>query len=328
MPISYARIKYEWGPYLKKAPVAVAAIVLVAAVILLVTCFYAVPADSEGVVLRLGKYHLTTGPGLHAKLPWPIDSVIKVEVLQVKALEFGFRTARPGKVTVYASPTKELKEQSLMLTGDLNVAVVEWIIQYQVKDSRDFLFNVEDVPVTIRDVSETVMRRLVGERSVDEVITTGREVLGAEAREQTAKLLDEYGCGIRIVALRLQDATPPESVKKAFDEVNKARQDQQRIINEAEATRNKPIPEARGKRQLKILEAEGYYERRVKEATGDANALLSKWETFKDARDETRLRLYLETMESIFRNTRNKIIVDEELKGVLPLLQLGKGGGQ
>ena len=172
------------------------------------------------------------------------------------------------------------------------------------------------------------MRRLVGERSVDEVITTGRLELGKEAEEETQKLLDRYRCGVTIVALKLQEAAPPEPVKKAFDNVNKARQDQERIVNEAEAKKNKLIPEARGKRDRKIEEAGGYYERRIKEATGDASALVARWGAFKEAPDETRLRLYLETMESVFQKTKSKIVIDEELQGLLPLLQLGKGGGQ
>ncbi|MHC5058056.1 MAG: protease modulator HflK, partial [Planctomycetota bacterium] len=191
----------------KIALVGVGIILLVVVVLGVAGSFYSIPPDSEGVVLRFGNYHVTTAPGLHGKLPFGIDRVAVVAVKKVETIEFGFQTVKAGRRSQYAS-TPQMEEEKLMLTGDLNMAAVEWVVQFKISSAKDYLFNVEDVEDTIRDVSFAVMNRLVGDRSVDETITTGREALGREARKETQRLLDAYGCGIEILALTLQNATP------------------------------------------------------------------------------------------------------------------------
>ena len=215
-----------------------------------------------------------------------------------------------------------------MLTGDLNIAHVEWTVQYRIKSAKDYLFNVADVEGTIRDVSEAVMRKLVGDRSVDEIITIGRAELRIEARELTQQKLDGLGCGVELKELNLQDVGPPEEVKEAFNKVNTARQKKDEVINQARAQRNKEVPAARGAAEGMIKGAEAYQKQKVLEATGEANALLLRNAAYLKARPETRLRLYLETMEKVLGQSQRKIFIDESVKGVLPHLDLGgpKGG--
>ena len=312
----------------KIALVGVGIVVLVVVVLGVAGSFYSVSADSEGVVLRFGDYHATTSPGLHGKLPFGIDRVAIVPVKKVETIEFGFQTVKAGRRTQYAT-TPQMEEEKLMLTGDLNMAAVEWVVQYKISNAKDYLFNVEDVEDTIRDVSFAVMNRLVGDRSVDETITAGREALGREARKETQSILDAYGCGIEIVALTLQNATPPEPVKAAFEDVNAAQQDKSKIINMALAKRNELIPAAKGEKQKKIAEAKGYREEKVRSATGRAQALLAQYAEYEKRPRETRLRLFMETMEEVYKRAGRKIIIDPDVKGVLPFLDLGsesKGG--
>lgn len=288
---------------------------------------YQVEADSEAVVLRLGRITRTTGPGLHLKFPFGIDRVERVRVRRVETLEFGFRTHQAGQRTIYARQTEEDQNVSLMLTGDLNAAVVEWIVQYRVADPQAYLFRVVNVPETIRVASEAMMRRLVGDRSVDEVITTGREEVAAEMKTALQVLVDSYECGVEIVAVKLQDATPPEPVKDAFDAVNRARQEKDRVRNEAEGERNRLIPVARGERERRIREAEGYAQRVVAEATGRSAAFLARWNAYKQAPEATHQRLYIQALETALQKSGRKVFVDEELRGVLPLLNLDERGG-
>ena len=308
-------------------------VALVVGILLVVagaSTFYSVPADSEAVILRFGRYHTTTGPGLHTRLPFGIDRRYEVPVKRVISMEFGFTTLKAGKVSEYGV-TAENKREKLMLSGDLNIASVEWVIQYRIADPRKYLFMVRDVEGTMRDASEAVMRRLVGDRSVDEVITMGREQLAADARVAVQRLLEEYECGIQLVALTLQDATPPEPVKDAFDDVNRALQEKDRVINQALALRNSKVPAARGERERKIKEAEGYKKQRIRTVQGEVAALRGKHKAYLEAREETRFRLFMETMEEVFRKAGRKIIVDTDVKGVLPHLDLGgasNGGKQ
>lgn len=308
-------------------------IALVVGILLVIagaSTFYSVPADSEAVILRFGGYHTTTGPGLHTKLPFGIDRRYAVPVKRVISMEFGFTTLKAGKISEYGV-TAENKREKLMLSGDLNIASVEWVIQYRIADPRKYLFMVRDVEGTMRDASEAVMRRLVGDRSVDEVITMGREQLAADARVAVQRLLEEYECGIQLVALTLQDATPPEPVKDAFDDVNRALQEKDRVINQAMALRNSKIPAARGERERKIKEAEGYKKQKIRTVQGEVAALRGKHKAYLEAPEETRFRLFMETMEEVFRKAGRKIIIDTAVKGVLPHLDLGgasNGGKQ
>jgi len=290
---------------------------------------YSVEADSEGVVLRFGKYSDTTQPGLHVKWPWPIETVMVVPVQKIQTLEFGFATVQPGRVTQYARLTTDQETMARMLTGDLNLAHVEWIVQYRIKDAQHYLFQIGGhrniriaVEDTIRNAAEAVLRKLVGDRSVDEVITRGREEIGSEAKREIQDMLDNFEAGVEIVTVKLQSATPPEAVKDAFDAVNRARQNKERVVNEARGERNRVIPAARGQRDRAISEAEGYRERVVLEMTGRANAFLAQLAEYEKAPEVTRMRLYLEAMEEVLTSVDKITVIDESVRGLLPVLNL------
>jgi membrane protease subunit HflK len=319
-------IRYYWNKYRRHVLVIIVLIILLAA---LESLFYSVDANSQAVVLRFGRYVNTREPGLHMKWPWPIETAITVPVEEVRTEEFGFATVEPGRVTRYARPTEEQTTVARMLTGDLNLAHVEWIVQYKVGDARDYLFKIGGDPSaevavsdTICDASEAVMRQLVGDRSVDEVITTGRAEIAGLAKTEIQKMLDRYESGVEIVTVRLQSATPPEKVKDAFDAVNRARQNKERTINEAEGEKNRVLPAARGERDRVIAEAEGYRQRIVQSATGRANAFLAQLTEYEKAPEITKTRLYLETMEEILGQVDDKIVIDESVRGLLPFLNL------
>ena len=304
--------------------------VVILAIVMVSSIFYAVDADSEGVVLRFGKYAKTTEPGLHAKFFWPIEAVHVVPVQRIQSLEFGFTTLTPGRVTRYARSTKEQEAVARMLTGDLNLAHVEWIVQYRIRDAYNYLFKIGGnadsavaIDDTIRSVSEAVMRKLVGDASVDEVITIGRDQIASDAKVQIQEMLNKFDTGVEVVTVKLQSATPPEAVKDAFDEVNRAKQNKEQVINEARGERNRQIPAARGKRDQAISEAQGYRERLVKTTTGRVNAFLAQLAEYEKSPQVTRTRLYLEAMEEILSAVDSKIVIDESVRGLLPLLDLG-----
>jgi len=295
--------------------------------------------NQRAVILRFGKRAGISSPGLHAKLPFGIDQVLPVPVEETKVEEFGFRTAQAGRKTLYAPKSEETEQQALILTGDLNYARVEWVVRYRAADPAKYLFNVSPAEVsppftlrdTLRDVSESVMRRMVGDRSVDEVITIGREELAQEARAEMQKMLDSFNCGINVTGVELQAATPPDEVKDAFDGVNRALQQKDRLINQAQAKRNELLPRARGDAQKQIKEATAYRDRLIKEITGKIAAFSAKLEEYEKAPEVTRRRMYLEAMEKVLARCGRKTIVDDELKGMVPLLHLeanGKGGGR
>jgi membrane protease subunit HflK len=309
-------------------------IVIVAIALYLITgCFYTVQNDSEAVVTRFGKYTRTTIPGLHYRWPWPIEQVQIVQTQKVQSTEFGFRTERAGRDTRYAPTSREDKDVSLMLTGDLNLAVVEWIVQYRIDNPKDYLFNLKagEKEDAVRDAAETAMRRIVGDSSIDEVITSGRDRIASDARRVIQDMLDSFDAGIEVRVVKLQAARPPDEVESAFNAVNQAKQEQEKIINDARKERNQKIPVARGERDEMILAAEGYKSRVVQEASGEVSAFLAQLEEYEKAPEVTRERLYLEALEEVMANVGKTTIVDDDLKGVLPLLQLqeqGKGGGQ
>lgn len=302
--------------------------VVIVVLVGLVQCFYTVDARSEAVVLRFGKHIDTVPSGLHFKWPFGVDRAIIVPIDYVETAEFGFRTAVAGKRTTYHEPTRMDKAVSAMLTGDLNAGSVEWTVQYKIKDIEAYLFNVEDVRGTIRDVGESIMRSLVGDRSVDEVITIGRETLAAKAQVATQEKLNALGCGVKLTQLKLLDVGPPDDVKDAFDAVNRARQKKQQVINQAIEKRNSLVPAARGTAKGDIKVAEAYQKQKILEVTGETNALLKRYEAYQKAKQETRIRLYMETMEKILAQAQRKIFLDESVKGVLPHLDLdGPKGG-
>ena len=324
--------------YLRKIPqrnmrkpiIAIAAALLI--IIFLSSTFFSVSTESVGVIQRFGKYDRTTQPGLHFKLPIGIESVTKVPVTRIMSQEFGFRTSSPGIRT--ARSGQALLNESLMLTGDLNVVVADWIVQYKVRDPRAYLFNVRNVEETIRDVSEAAMRQVVGDRSVDGVLTVERMQVGEDAALKMQEILDKYETGIQIVTVKLQDVNPPDQVKPAFNAVNEAKQEKEQMINEAMKDYNTIIPKAAGDAERMITEAEGYAIDRVNRAKGDAARFVDLWKQYTNAKDVTRRRLYMETMSDVLPKVKKKYIVDENEQGILRLLPLGesaisgKGGAQ
>jgi len=314
------------GPRLRVPRVPVEALrlgaVILLGLVLLLTTYYQIEPEEVGVVQLFGAYVRTTGPGPHLKLPFGIERVTKVPVQRQLKMEFGFRTARPGIRSEFAPETPETIGESLMLTGDLNVAVVEWIVQYRIKDPKAFLFHVRNVEGTFRDMSEAAMRRVVGDHSVDEVITIGRAEMALAAKEELQRLCDLYVIGIEVQQLVLQDVNPPGPVRPAFNEVNQAIQEKERAINESWAEYNQAVPRAKGESEQAVRAAEGYALDRENRALGDAHRFDSLWEEYRKAPDVTRKRMYLETLGEILPALGKKVIVDESARGVLPLLQL------
>ena len=248
----------------------VAAVAVVVMLLLVNSSFYTVEPEEVGVILRFGQYERVTDPGLRLKLPSPIESVTKVPIQRQLKEEFGFRTREAGVRTSYEDG--DFRGESLMLTGDLNVAVVQWIAQYRVRDPYKFLFKVRGVRATFRDLNEAVMRQVVGDRSVNEVLTVGRQAISTEVKEKLQKLCDQYDTGIKVEQIVLQDVNPPDPVKPSFNEVNQAQQERERLINEAETAFNQVIPRARGEALQVLEEARGYATDRTNRAEGDARA--------------------------------------------------------
>ena len=284
---------------------------------LLFSSVYTVEPSEQAVILRFGRYVSTEAPGLHFKLPI-IDQAIKVKTKVILQEEFGFRSSgEVGSRTAYSD--QSFKEESLTLTGDLNVANVEWIVQYQISDPKKYLFNAREVLKNLRDVSQSVLRRVVGDRIVNEVLTTGRVEIAEEAHRLIQEVLDRYDIGIRIVTVKLQDVNPPESVRPAFNEVNAAKQEQEQAINQAEQGYNKVIPEASGSAEKSIRDAQGYATAAVNRAQGDAARFRLMLEAYRAAPAVTRTRLYLESMEELYGRFKTLTIVDKGVQGLLPV---------
>ncbi|MCK5306473.1 MAG: FtsH protease activity modulator HflK [Candidatus Omnitrophica bacterium] len=301
---------------------------IVLAVFLLIfagSSVYSIGPDEVGVVQRFGRYAYTTSPGLHAKLPFGIDKVTKIKVTKIFTQEFGMRTLRAGVKTQYSS--RKYPEESIMLTGDLNILDVRWIVQFKVKSATDLLFKTRDPVDNVQDVSEVVMRRLVGDYCVDEVLTTKREEINDFAQIEIQKILDNYQAGIQIDTVKLQDVNPPDEVKLAFNEVNEAKQEKERMINQAWEAYNKTIPRARGEAEKTIRQAEGYQLDKVNRAKGEAERFLDTWAEYKKAPEITQKRLYLETMMNVLPRAKEKYIIDPEQTSILPLLNIGQKGG-
>ena len=290
-------------------------------IILLKGAFYTIQPSEVGVILRFGKFIKTTSPGLHFKLPLGIEKAIPVPVEKIYTSEFGFRTRSAGVKTVYSQ--KSYDDESLMLTGDLNVLDLEWIVQFKIKDPFMALFNVRNVDKTIRDISESVMRRIVGNHAFNEVLTTKRIDINNQSQEEMQDILDSYGIGIQIVKIKLQDVNPPKQVKPAFNEVNQAKQEREKLKNQAWEVYNQKIPQAKGEALKRVREAEGYALEKINRAKGDAKRFLLIYEEYARAKNVTSRRLYLEQMQDILSKAGKKFIVDPKEKGILPLLKLG-----
>jgi membrane protease subunit HflK len=289
------------------------------------TSYYQVEPEEVALLTRFGRFVDTAQPGPHFKWPLGIDTAIKVPIQRQLKEEFGFRTVRAGIRTEFET-TEDSKQESRMLTGDLNVANVEWIVQYKIKDPYQYTFRVRDVQGTLRDLSEAVMRKVVGDHSVTEVLTVGRERIQLEAKDEMQLLCNHYQMGIEVLQLVLQDVNPPESVRDSFNEVNQAIQERERAINQAWASYNSVIPEAEGKAAQTLQAAEGYATERVNNARGEVQRFLAIQSEYKKAPAVTRSRLYLETMANVLPKAKKRVIVDDSLKNVLPLLNLSPGG--
>ncbi len=287
------------------------------------TVWFTVQPEETGIVQRFGKVIRSTSPGLHFKLPFGAETVILVPTARVLKEEFGFRTmsARPGQKTRYA-PSGSHKEESLMLTGDLNVIDVQWIVQYRIEDPILYLFQVRNTQKTIRDTTEAIMRRAVGNRLGSDVLTTGRVAVASEAKIEIQKVLSEYKSGVRLVTVELQDVTPPDSVKPAFNEVNESRQDKERTINKAQEQANRKIPMARGVATQSISEAEGYALERVNRAEGEATRFSAILAEYMEAPQVTRRRLYLEAMTGFLAEMKGLYIVDKDQKAMVPWIPI------
>ena len=307
-------------PKIKPGP-AIAVILTIAALGVGSTIFYTIDPEELGVIRRFGKFIDLADPGLHFKLPLGIDTVVAVPVLRQEKQEFGFRTAAAGISTRYDS-TRSYDEEALMVTGDRNAAVVEWIVQYRIDDPEAYLFKVRNPLDTLRDATESVMRQVVGDRTVDEVLTVGRQQMADEAEILLQRLMNEYQLGIRIDKVVPQDVNPPDRVRASFDEVNEAQQERERSINEARAEFNRVIPRAEGEADQMIAAAEGYAMERVNRAEGDASRFTAMLKEYLKAPKVTRRRIYLETMQEIIPKLGRKLIIDENTQGVLPLLQI------
>ena len=286
-------------------------------------CVYTVDANESAVVLRFGKHLTTTGPGLHFKLPL-IDSIYKVKVDYQWKEEFGFRTNRPGVRTSFSK--RGYEKESWMLTGNLKIADVHWVVQYKILDPFLYLFNVKNVENTIRDVAESTMRLMIGDRSFKEVLQKERIAIANEAKTHMQGILDKYKSGIQIQMTQLQGVVPPAPVADSFNEVNRAKQEEETLINEANQEYNKKVYNAEGLGEKQINEAEGYAVERINNALGDTERFNAVLKEYRKAPEITKKRLFLETMERILGAMPDKMIIDSKLKGVLPLLNLDNDG--
>ena len=284
------------------------------------TSFYEVDTEETAVILRLGKFSDFADPGLHFKIPFGVDEVYLVPTGRVLKEEFGFRTVQAGVRSTYSK--QGLNEESLTLTGDLNVSDIEWIVQYQVADPFKFIFRINDPVGTIRDISEAVVRSVVGNSNVSDVLTTERAVLAGKIELKLQAILNEYDIGVRIVTVKFQDVTPPDEVKAAFNEVNEAEQQKESLIFQAREQYNREVPRASGEAKQIVQKAEGYAAERVNKARGEANRFLAILAEYRKAPTVTRQRMYLETMEEILPRIEEVYVMDAKGAGLLPLLPL------
>ena len=289
-------------------------------VIILWASIFQISTEEVGVITRFGRYVRQVEPGLNMKIPF-VEVVFKVPVERQQKLEFGFRTTRAGIDSEY-SQSSTTKDESLMLTGDLNLAEVEWVVQYRVDNAYNYLFKVRNPENTLRDISEAAMRQIVGDRTVNEVLTVGRTEIGSQLEELIQNICREYSMGIKIEQVVLQDINPPEPVKAAFNAVNEAQQEKETLINQAKSEYNKVIPKASGQALETIQKAEGYATERVNMARGEVARFKALYSEYVKAPEVTKRRIYLETMSNVIPKIGNVVITDQEGNNVLPLLQM------
>lgn len=294
------------------------------AILGLLSSFYTVRTEEEAVVTRFGRYIKTEQPGLRFRLPFGIDQVKLLAVRRQLKQEYGFST--PGGSNPHqASAPSEQELEKQMVTGDLNSALVEWVIQYRITDPAAYEFQVRDPETTLRHASESVMREVVGDRTVDEVITVGRQEIEIESQKLLQDLVKLYNMGLTIDQVQLKNVNPPRPVQSSFNEVNQAQQEREKAINVANGQYNREIPKARGEAEQKISEAQGYATQRVNEAEGDVARFSALFAEYQKAPEVTRRRIYLETIQGVLPQIGKKVILDEDARQILPLLQLGGG---
>jgi membrane protease subunit HflK len=324
-PEEFRRYARMAGEQLRQSRKVVFAIVMTALTVLMLwSAYYQVEPDEVALVTRFGRYVRTATPGPHAKFPFGIERAQKVPVQRQLKHEYGFRTA-VAAIQSLKQQTDETKAEAVMLTGDLNVATVEWIVQYKISDPYKYLFKLRDVEDTFRLMSEATMRSVVGDHSVTELLTVGREAIAARAKELLSEMCKRYDNGISVQQLVLQNVDPPEPVRPSFNDVNQAIQERERAINEAWAEYNREIPRAKGLAEQKVQAAEGYAVERVNRAKGDAQRFVALEEEYRKASEVTRTRLYLETLATALPQAGKKLIFDEKAKGILPLFPFSPG---
>jgi membrane protease subunit HflK len=284
--------------------------------------FYEVDTEETAVVLRFGEFSAFAEPGLHFKLPFGIEQIYLVPTGRVMKEEFGFRTVTPDVRTTYNK--SGLEEESLTLTGDLNVSDVEWIVQFQIADPFKFVFRIKDPVGTVRDIAEAMVRKAIGNANVTEVLTTERALLAAQIEQNLQATLNSYDIGVRIVTVKFQDVTPPDPVKAAFNEVNESEQQKESLIFQAREQFNREVPRARGEAKQALQEAEGYAVERINKARGETNRFLALLTEYRKAPLVTQRRIHLETLEEVLPRLEEIYIMDEKGGGLLPLLPLRK----
>ncbi len=290
-------------------------------VLWLLTGTYVVGPDEVGVVQTFGKYTRVTQSGLNYHLPFPIESVLTPKVTEVKRVEIGFRSM--GK-----NQFRTIEKESLMLTGDENIVDAELIVQYKIKDAVSYLFNFVEPVLTVREAAEASLRTIIGKHKIDEALTSGKFQIQEETKDLLQSILDKYESGVLVVAVQLQDVSPPKQVSASFKDVASAKEDKNRMINQAEGYRNDIIPKARGEAQAMIREAEGFREARVKRSEGDVAKFNAMLVEYKKAKDVTRKRMYLETMEEVLPNIEKYIVPEGSGGNLLNLLNLNAEGGK
>jgi membrane protease subunit HflK len=319
-----AQVQQRWQGFRAGPIIGLVAVVVV--LIFLWSSWFTVQPEETGIVQRFGQVVRTASPGLHFKWPYGVETVRLIPTARVLKEEFGYRSvaSAPGQRTQYTG-NQTYKAESLMLTGDLNVIDVQWIVQYRIEDPIRYLFQVRDTSKTIRDITEAVMRRVVGNRIGSDVLTVGRVAVSTEAKEEIQQILNTYETGVRLVTVELQDVTPPDPVKPAFNEVNEARQDRERTINQAQEQANREIPKAGGEAAGSIREAEGYAIERVNRSRGEANRFQAVLAEYQQAPEVTRRRLHLEALGRFMTDMKGLYIVDSDQKAMVPWMALDAG---
>lgn len=302
------------------SPQLLGTIVGVMAVIWLASGSYIVGPDQRGIVLRFGQHIATTDPGFHWHWPYPVETVLRPKVTEVQRVEIGFRTIDPGPPARFA----DVASESLMLTGDENIIDIDLVVQYRISDPAKYLFRVRHLSDTVKSASEAALREVIGRRRIDEALTVGKLEIQEETKALLQSILNAYEAGLQIVAVQLQEVQPPKQVIDAFKDVASAREDKVRFINEADGYRSSVIPEVRGKVEMIVREAEGYREEKTRRAQGETQRFLQTLEEYQRAKEITRKRLLLETLEEVLPQMDKIIMEDGTGANLVPLLPLGK----